>query len=99
MVRRLVRRGLLRALSRTESARTGEREPARLARRFVAASHQGDAHGGAFEYSAGVPIRRLRIPNRADLDDLADKRSGLMVHGRMSGCATVPRVCASLCWC
>src|SRR5216683_5531322 len=97
MVRGLVRRGLLRALARTESARTGERQPACLARRFLAASHQGDAHGGAFEYSAGVPIRRLRIPNRADLD-LEDRRSVLKVHARMSGCATVRRVCASSCW-
>src|SRR6266702_6395645 len=99
MVRRLVRRGLLRTLARTETARTGERQPACLARRFVAASHQGDAHSGAFEYSAGVPIRRLRIPNRADLDDPADNRPGLKVHARMNGCATVRRVCASLCWC
>src|SRR6266446_3262121 len=99
MVRRLVRRGLLRALTRTESARTGERQPACLARRFVAAPHQGDAHGGAFEHSAGVPIRRLRIPNRADLDGLTDKRPGLKVHVRMSGCATVRRIYASLCWC
>src|SRR5712691_11111034 len=70
MVRRLVRRRLLRALTGTKSARAEEREPACLARRLVAASYQGHAHGGAFEYSPGVPIRGLWFPDRAVLDCL-----------------------------
>src|SRR6266852_336235 len=65
MVRGLVRRWLLRALTGTESARAEERNAAGFAGRLVAASYQGYAGGGAFEYSSGVPIRGLRIPNRA----------------------------------
>src|SRR6266849_5580609 len=65
MVRRLVRRRLLRALAGTESARAHERNAPGFAGRLVAASYQGYADGGAFEYSAGVPIRGLWIPNRA----------------------------------
>src|SRR5712692_6077161 len=65
MVRGLERRSLLRELTGTESARAHERNAASFNGRLVAASYQGYADGGAFEYSSGVPIRGLRIPNRA----------------------------------
>src|SRR4029077_10789503 len=65
MVRGLVRRRLLRALARTESSGAEERHAAGFAGRLVAASYQGYADGGAFQHSAGIPIRGLRIPRCA----------------------------------
>src|SRR6266851_1331780 len=65
MVRRLVRRRLLRALTAAKSAGAKERHAAGFAGRLVAASYKGDAHGGAFQHSAGVSIRGLRIPDCA----------------------------------
>src|SRR6266480_542305 len=100
MVRRLVRRRLLRALTGTKSARAEEREPAGLARRLVAASYQGHAHGGAFQYSAGVPIRGLWFPDRAVLDCLKVQPRPACARPRNSGAnsARATRGCKNEIW-
>jgi len=67
MVCRLVRRRLLRLLSRTKSARAYPRWPPSLARWILAAPDQGRPHCGAIEYSARAQIHRLRFPSRAIL--------------------------------
>src|SRR6266850_740574 len=65
MVRGLVRRRLLRALSGTKSARAWKRQPPCFAWWVLAAPYKGHAHRGALQHSAGVSIRGLRIPDRA----------------------------------
>src|SRR3981189_2589983 len=65
MVRGLVRRRLLRALSGTKSAWAWERQPPCFAWRVLAASYKGYAHGRALQHSTGAPIRGLRIPDCA----------------------------------
>src|SRR5713226_2549073 len=73
MVRGLVRRKLLPALSRTEPPRPRRRDPACFARWFLAASYQGEPHRSALQHSARVQIRRLWVPNRRLPDELKFK--------------------------
>src|SRR6266404_4799966 len=67
MVRGLVRRQLLRALSGTKSARAWERQAPCFARGLVAAPYKGYAYGSAVEHSAGVQVCRLWFPDCAGI--------------------------------
>src|SRR5260370_24995744 len=100
MVRGLVRRRLLRVLAGTKSAGAEERQQAGFAGWVVAASYKGYAHGGAFEYSPGVSIRGLWIPNRAVISYLkmqggfarcmAENRRANSAPGARAGSKSVP---------
>src|SRR5215470_9685629 len=81
MVRRLVRRRLLQPFSRPKSARAYQHWPPSLARWLLAPPHQSCPHGSAIEYSARVPIHRLRFQSRAILDHLKCSGATPRNHG------------------
>ena len=67
MVFGLVRRRILRLLTRTKSIRTASRCPPGIARRLLAAPHQGHAHRSAFQHPSRVQVCGLWISHRAQL--------------------------------
>src|SRR5208283_892454 len=68
MVCRLVRRQLLRSLSRTQSAWAQQWQSPCLARWLLATPHQGQPNLRALQYSTRVQIHRLRFPSRTIID-------------------------------
>src|SRR5580693_1315025 len=80
MVRGLVRRGLLPRSGGTQSAGSIRRIAASLARRVLAALHEGFALFGALEHPSRIPVRGLWFPRRPRRLGLARRNTPERAH-------------------